>query len=74
MKYCKICGEAIPEGRIKALPNTETCVEHSDVNKKLGFAVITGKDTYTELDIVEPDTYEELKKLERKNFGSGLHI
>ena len=60
MKYCKICGEEIPEGRIKALPNAETCVEHSGSKKKKGFVVISGENI--KLDIVEDDTFKVLTK------------
>ncbi len=28
-KLCKVCNEPIPEGRLKALPHTETCTTHS---------------------------------------------
>lgn len=28
-RRCVICDTMIPEGRVKALPNTKTCVEHS---------------------------------------------
>ena len=28
-KYCIECNELIPEGRVKILPHTRTCVEHS---------------------------------------------
>lgn len=66
MKYCKVCGEVIPEGRVKALPNATTCVEHSEAKKKLGFSVITGKTTYSELDIVDEKQYKNLKSLDRK--------
>jgi len=65
MKYCKVCGEEIPEGRVKALPNAETCVEHSGAKKKKGFVVISSKTTYSELDIVDDNTYKMLKKLDR---------
>jgi hypothetical protein len=71
MKYCIICNEIIPEGRILALPNVETCVEHSDVKKKLGFSVITSKTTYSELDIVDEKTYKNLKKLDKNHSHSG---
>jgi RNA polymerase-binding transcription factor DksA len=27
---CKVCGEPIPEARLEALPDVETCVKHSD--------------------------------------------
>ena len=66
MKYCIVCNEPIPDGRVKALPNVETCVEHSEAKKKLGFSVITSKTTYSELDIVDEKTYNELNRLDRK--------
>lgn len=28
-KKCIVCSNVIPEGRVKALPNVRTCVEHS---------------------------------------------
>lgn len=68
MKYCIVCGEVIPEGRVKALPNVETCVEHSEAKKKKGFVVISGKTTYSELDIVEDSTFKVLDKLDRKGW------
>lgn len=70
MKTCIICGEEIPLGRLKALPNTNTCVSCSDVSRKKGFKVITGKTTYSELDIVDEDTYKKLSSLERGGWGS----
>ena len=27
---CKVCNELIPEGRLEAIPNVQTCVKHSD--------------------------------------------
>lgn len=51
MKYCKVCGEEIPEGRIKALPEVETCVEHSDVEKEKGLKIVTDEGTYVDLEI-----------------------
>ena len=59
-KYCTICEVEIPEARVKALPNVMTCVKHSTTNKVAGYQVITGKDTYTELQI---STQEEVEKL-----------
>ena len=68
MKYCRVCGEEIPEGRIKALPNAETCVEHSSAEKKKGFVVISSKTTYSELEIVDDSTFKVLDKLDRKGY------
>ena len=69
-KYCLICGELIPEGRLKAIPNTETCVLHSTTERKRGFRVITGKNTYTELDIVDEKSFKDLTKYDRKNHSA----
>ena len=70
MKKCRKCGEEIPEARLKALPNTETCVNCSGVQKKAGFPMVTGKTEYTDLQIVDRSTYERLMQLqERKGYG-----
>ena len=50
-KICKKCGENISEGRLKALPKTEICVNCSKVKKKKGLKVITDNGTYTDLEI-----------------------
>ena len=69
-RYCIECGELIPEGRIKALPDTETCILHSNVEKKKGFRVISSKTTYTELEIVDSEHYNRLKQYDRSHFGA----
>jgi hypothetical protein len=33
MTPCKVCGVEIPEARLKALPGTKTCVNHSTASK-----------------------------------------
>jgi hypothetical protein len=33
MKKCTVCGTAIPEGRLKAVPNAVTCTEHSNASR-----------------------------------------
>lgn len=66
--YCIYCGKQILEGRVKALPNVETCVEHSDVEKKRGFRIISGKTTYTELEIVNESRFKILDQFSRKGF------
>jgi hypothetical protein len=68
LKYCIICGEVIPEGRVKAIPDVETCIEHSDAKRKKGFSVISSKTTYSESDIVDDVIYKKLKKLDRKGW------
>ena len=55
IKQCVKCGQDIPEGRLKILPNTKTCVNCSDVNKKGGITIQLGEGdhTYNEIIIVE---------------------
>lgn len=33
MKNCCVCDQPIPEGRLKALPHTNTCVQHSTTGR-----------------------------------------
>jgi hypothetical protein len=66
---CIKCNKEIPAGRLKALPNTKVCVACSDTSKVAGFRVITGKSTYTEMQIVDQDTYNKLSKLQQR-YGS----
>ncbi len=35
-RKCRVCNEDILEGRLLALPNTTTCVKHSNVKKYIG--------------------------------------
>lgn len=64
---CIHCGNVIPDGRLKILPNTKTCVKCSEVSRVAGFPVISGKTTYSELQIVKQETAQELfNKQDRK--------
>jgi RNA polymerase-binding transcription factor DksA len=72
--YCG-CGNEIPEGRLKILPNTKTCVACSNTNYKK--AIVTqlgeGDHTCTELFVVDEKEYDEYynknfsKKYKRKD-------
>lgn len=57
---CVHCNIEIPEARIKALPKTKTCVRCSDTARVAGHPLITGKDTYSDLQIVDQETAEKL--------------
>lgn len=59
---CSVCGCEIPEARLKALPKTTTCVQHSGVSRVAGYPVITGKTTYSELIIASQDKIKEIVK------------
>ncbi len=65
-KNCSICGNPIPEGRLKAIPNAKTCVKCSDTDKVYGHNMITGKNTYSELQIVDAETSKRLRSLENR--------
>ncbi|HYG38752.1 MAG TPA: TraR/DksA C4-type zinc finger protein [Cytophagales bacterium] len=64
---CIKCGNDIPELRLKALPHAKTCVQCSDTSRVAGFPLITGKTTYSELQIIPQEKAEELyEKQNRK--------
>ena len=64
---CIKCGKEIPEQRLKALPTAKTCIDCSSTTRVAGFPIVSGKTTYSELQIVSQETAEELyEKQERK--------
>jgi hypothetical protein len=68
IKHCKVCGKVIPEARLKILPGTVTCVEHSETGKKVGVPINlgSGEDTYTELNIMNEDEALRFERLKRR--------
>lgn len=55
MKNCKVCNQPIPEGRLKALPGTNVCTEHSNTSAYVANIVGVGNpddDHYEVLDII----------------------
>jgi len=64
---CKICGKEIPEARLKALPGTKTCIDHSATEKKVGVPISLGQGdhTYVELNIMEAEDHKQFQKLNR---------
>ena len=76
MNCCK-CSVEINPLRLKALPDTKTCVECSDVERNYVRTIISGKTTYSELEVIKiKETKEYLKKLDAKGrtgFGSCLY-
>lgn len=51
IKYCKVCGVEINPKRVECLPHVNTCIAHSDAQRVAGYQIITGKNTYSELEI-----------------------
>ena len=77
MRECCKCCEPIPIARLKALPNTKECVECSSVERNYVRTIISGKTTYSEVEVIKnKDTKEYLKNLDskgRQGFGSMLY-
>lgn len=62
MKYCKVCQKEIPAKRV-ALGYKDTCVEHSNAFKYVGFVAGTNKVDY-EISIVRDlETARHMQKL-----------
>jgi hypothetical protein len=69
-RICKHCNNQIPEGRLKILPHTYTCVNCSTTGKVGCHTVISGKNTYSEIQIVDQETAANLARMQsRKGFG-----
>lgn len=62
MKYCRVCQSVIPEGRVK-LGYTETCVEHSNTFKYVGFIAGANKVDYEVSIVRDSETAEHMQKL-----------
>ena len=75
--HCSKCQTKIPAARLRALPNTKTCVECSSVERNYVRTIISGKTTYSEWEVIKnKDTKEYLQKLDskgRQGFGSMLY-
>ncbi len=66
MKTCKICNEPIPEGRIKALPHADTCVNHSDASKFVANVISHGD--------LEDDFHQEIEIIRSKEQADALSV
>jgi hypothetical protein len=62
MKYCKVCNKLIHERRVK-LGYTDTCVEHSDAFKYVGFVAGSGKVDYEVTVVRSKETAEHMQRL-----------
>ena len=62
MKFCKVCNKAIPEKRVQ-LGYSDTCVNHSNTFKYVGFVAGTNKVDY-EISIVrDRETADHMQRL-----------
>ena len=69
-QICNVCKEPIPEARLKALPTAKTCTAYSQTGRVAGFAMITGKTSYSELQLVSQETAQELYQKQDRKGGS----
>lgn len=62
MKYCKVCSNPIPEKRVQ-LGYTDTCVNHSNTFKYVGFVASDSKVDYSISIVRDKDTADHMQKL-----------
>jgi adenine-specific DNA methylase len=72
-RKCIVCGVEIDPRRIAILPNTQTCTQHSTVEKKAAVTVQMGEGDHTWIETYAVDR-EDLRKIEEaeKNFRKQL--
>lgn len=63
MRFCVSCRKEIDPRRVKIMPNAVRCVNCSDTERVYGHVIISGKNTYSEVQIVDKSTSERLYKL-----------
>tara|TARA_R110000851_G_scaffold101085_1_gene217072 strand:+ start:66 stop:296 length:231 start_codon:yes stop_codon:yes gene_type:complete len=71
---CTKCRGEIQEGRLKALPNTKTCVECSTQHAWYLRNIISGKTEYSETEIIkDPKQAAQMKEMDKRvGWGSNL--
>jgi len=66
-KKCITCGVEIPEGRLRILPNTRTCVQHSTASRFAANVVSTGNaesgEAFQEVEVIR--NADAVRTLER---------
>lgn len=71
---CIKCQEEINPLRLKALPETKTCVNCSDTSKWYVRNIISGKTTYSETEVIkDPEFAKSISAMDRRSgWGSNL--
>jgi hypothetical protein len=65
IRYCSVCNELIPEGRLKVLPGARTCIAHSNTSRYSGRMIIHHK-TGNELEVIkDPTLAREIFRLDQ---------
>ena len=67
-RKCIVCGVEIDPRRIAILPNTQTCTQHSTVEKKAAVTVQMGEGDHTWIETyaVEREDYDRMMEIEKK--------
>jgi len=64
IRYCSVCNELIPQGRLKAKPDARTCVDHSNTVRYSGRMIVHHK-TGNEIEIYrDPALAKEMFRLD----------
>jgi len=67
---CVKCSTSIPEGRLKAIPNTKVCTPCSTENAYYANQVVRNDEDYTEMEFIkDPQAIEELNRLRKVTSG-----
>ena len=61
-KYCKVCQQLIPEGRVK-LGYSTTCVNHSTAERYSGIIAAGSKNDFEVHVIKDPEVAKELTRM-----------
>ena len=74
---CISCDVVIPEARLKAVPGTKECVKCSTEDKVGVQVIISGKNTYSEVEVIKnKETQKDIERITgrgRRGFGSMLY-
>jgi hypothetical protein len=72
---CSKCLNEINPLRLKALPETKTCVNCSSTSKWYVRNIISGKTTYAETEVIKnPELAKSISNMDRRTgWGSNLH-
>ena len=66
-RYCKVCNVEIDPRRITILPETQTCTQHSTIEKKVAMVVQMGEGdhTWTETYAIDREVYDKIQEVEK---------
>lgn len=67
-KQCIVCGNDIPQGRLKAIPDTKTCTGCTTENRYYANQIVANDEEYTELQFIkDPNTISQIRQYKNEN-------